>query len=116
MRPRGDVGKNGGMSRFVFLPADSECDQLVKRRNTESGSGRGRKGIGGWGGPIAFTVRVFGRALSQEGVEKKRRGEGRGGQYNITNIMTNKRTFQSFVVPFPLTSPNLFNSQILKRV
>lgn len=47
MRPRGDVGKNGGMSRFVFLPADSECDQLVKRRNTESGAGRGRKGGGG---------------------------------------------------------------------
>lgn len=31
---QGDVGKNGGMSRFVFLPVDSECDQLVKQRVT----------------------------------------------------------------------------------
>lgn len=57
------------MSRFVFLPVDSECDQLVKQRDTVSGSGgRGR------GGPIAFTVRVFGQALSQGGVKEKKGG------------------------------------------
>lgn len=55
------------------------------------------------------------------GKEKERRREGGrreggGAEYNVMNIMTNKRTFQSFVVPFPPTSPNLFNSQIRKRV
>lgn len=85
------------MSRFVFLPVDSECDQLVKQRNTECGSGGGGGGGAGGrgGGPISFTVRVCGRALSQGGMKEKN-----GAGYNIMNIMTNKRTFQSFVVVF----------------
>lgn len=37
------------MSRFVFLPVDSECDQLVKQRDTECGSGGGGGGGGGGG-------------------------------------------------------------------
>lgn len=58
------------MSCFVFLPVDSECDQLVKQRDTVSGSGGG--------GPIAFTVRVFGQALSQGGVKEKKKEGGQG--------------------------------------
>lgn len=86
------------MSRFVFLPVDSECDQLVKQRDTECGSGGGGGGDGGGGrggAPISFTVRVCGQALS-----KSRMKEKNGAGYNIMNIMTNKRTFQSFVVAF----------------
>lgn len=55
------------MSRFVFLPVDSECDQLVKQRDTECGSGGGGGGGGGGGAPISFTVRVCGQALSRAG-------------------------------------------------
>lgn len=55
---QGDVGKNGGMSRFVFLPVDSECDQLVKQRVTVKDAEEG--------GPLAFTMRDFGQALRQE--------------------------------------------------
>lgn len=44
------MGKNGGMSRFVFLPVDSECDQLVKQRDAECGSGGGGGERGGGGG------------------------------------------------------------------
>lgn len=36
------------MSRFVFLPVDSECAQLVKQRDTDCGSEWGRKNGGGW--------------------------------------------------------------------
>lgn len=103
---QGDVGKNGGMSRFVFLPVDSECDQLVKQRDPECGSGGGGGGREG-GGPIPFTVRVCGRALSQSGMKEKN-----WAGYNIMNIMTNKRTFQSFVVAF-LWPPTQLHSSTL---
>lgn len=75
-------GKNGGMSRFVFLPADSECDQLAKRRNTEFG---GWNGGGGWlaegrGVPNRFhRESLWLRLRVRKGWRRKGRGEGTRG-------------------------------------
>lgn len=86
---RGHVGKNGGMSRFVFLPVDSECDQLVKQKDTECGSG------GGGGGSSLFQRESL-RPSPESGWDERKKG----AEYNIMNIMTNKGTFQPFVVAF----------------
>lgn len=96
------------MSRFVFLPVDSECDQLVKQRDTECGSGGGgcggdgggRLGVGGGvGGPSLFHRESLWPSTESERDEREKNGAG----YNIMNVMTNKRTFQSFRGCFPLT-------------
>ena len=92
---QGDVGKNVGMSRFVFLPVDSECDQLVKQRDTDCGS-RGTRGVRrerGGGSSLFHRETLWSSSESE-------RGERNGPGYNIMNIMTNKGTFESFVVAF----------------
>lgn len=79
------------------MPVDSECDQLVKQRDTECGSGGGG---GEGGGSISFTVRVWGQALSQRGVKEKKWG---GLQHNEHN--DKQKNFSVICGRFPQT-PN----------
>lgn len=95
MRPR-DVGKNGGMSRFVFLPVDSECDQLVKRRDTECGSGGG-----GGGGPISFSRESLWPSFESERGEEKKWGRVQLNEHN-----DKQKNFSVICGRFTLT-PNL---------
>lgn len=91
------------MSRFVFLPVDSECDQLVKQRDTECGSGGGGGGEGGGGGggaPISFTVRVCGQALSKSRMKEKKWGRVQHNEHN-----DKQKNFSVICGRFPLTPP-----------
>lgn len=89
------------MSRFVFLPVDSECDQLVKQRDTECGSGGGGGGDGGGGGaPISFTVRVCGQALSKSRMKEKKWGRVQHNEHN-----DKQKNFSVICGRFPLTPP-----------
>lgn len=93
------------MSRFVFLPVDSECDQLVKQRDTECGSGGGGGGDGGGGGggaPISFTVRVCGQALSKSRMKEKKWGRVQHNEHN-----DKQKNFSVICGRFPLTPPQL---------
>lgn len=61
------------------------------------------------GGPLAFTMRDFSQALRQGGVEKCVCACMQA--YTTLNIMTNKRTFQSFMAALPLSKSRERNAE-----
>ncbi len=72
------------MSRFVFLPVDSECDQLVKQRDTECESGGGGGGGRGGGGGSSLFHResLWPSSESERGERKKKWGRVQHNEHN----------------------------------
>lgn len=100
----GDVGKNGGMSRFVFLPVDSECDQLVKQRDTECGSGGG--GVGwGEGGSNLFHRESL-RPISESERDERKKEEKNGGKLLHNEHNDKQKDFSVISGRFPQTPNN----------